>query len=227
MVMAFNESATLASTCEEIGSELARLQHPAEIVIIDDGSSDGTSELADRIAARDPRFRVVHHRVNQGLGGVYRTGFAEARGELLTFFPADGQFPAAIIGDFLPRMAAQDLVLGYLPDQRRSVIGRALSFGERRLYQALFGALPRFQGIMMIRVEKLRDMSLRSAGRGWAVVMEFILRASRAGWRIESRPTTVRERRHGRSKVNNIRTIVANLRQVLQLRRELDAADGR
>jgi hypothetical protein len=81
--------------------------------------------------------------------------------------------------------------------------------------------MPRFQGIMMIRRELLRDIPLSSTGRGWAVVMEFILKAARAGARIDSVPTTVRPRSHGESKVNNWRTIVANLRQLLTLRRHL------
>jgi glycosyltransferase involved in cell wall biosynthesis len=224
VIMAFNEIATLEATCLEIGTELSRLATTAEIVIVDDGSTDGTGALADRLAGQDTRVRVVHHDANRGLGGVYRTGFADARGRYLTFFPADGQFPASIIGEFLPRMSDCDLVLGYLPSRPRSYVARALSIAERSLYVLLFGAMPRFQGIMMIRVARLRTLTLRSAGRGWAVVMEFILRAARTGWKIESRPTTVRPRQHGQSKVNNLRTIISNMRQVLTLWREIDAA---
>jgi hypothetical protein len=117
-------------------------------------------------------------------------------------------------------MSALDLVLGYLP-QRTSGIGRLLSVAERILYRTLLGPMPRFQGIMMIRRELLREIPLTSAGRGWAVVMEFILKAARSGARIESVPTAIRPRTHGESKVNNWRTIVANFRQLLSLRRHL------
>jgi hypothetical protein len=117
-------------------------------------------------------------------------------------------------------MADADLVLGYLPDRPGS-LGRALSAAERVAYRALVGRVPRFQGIFMIRRALLEALPLRSCGRGWAVVMELILRADRAGYRLVSVPTQVRARRSGQSKVNNVRTIAANLRQLVALRRML------
>jgi glycosyltransferase involved in cell wall biosynthesis len=223
VVMAYNEAATLAATCEELLGAIARTGCSHEMLIIDDGSSDGTSEIADELSRTMPGTRVVHHRPNRGLGGVYRTGFEEAGGEFLTFFPADGQFPAAIIEDFYPRVQHLDLVLGYLP-RRPGGLGVVLSAIERALYRALLGPMPRFQGIMMIRRKLLRDTDLASKGRGWAVVMEFVLKAARSGARIESVATTVRPRTHGESKVNNWRTILANVRQLITLRRHLREA---
>jgi hypothetical protein len=67
----------------------------------------------------------------------------------------------------------------------------------------------------------LRQLPLKSSGRGWAVVMELILRADRGGRRVVSRPTTMRPRSSGRSKVQNLRTIVSNTRQMIELRRLL------
>lgn len=220
VVLAYDEERNLEAAVAELVGELRRLDATWELVIIDDGSRDGTGALADRLAAGEPGMRVVHHERNLGLGGGYRTGFAEARGEYLTFFPADGQFPATILGDFLPCMEEADLVLGYLPDRPGSV-GRALSAAERLAYRAVVGRMPRFQGIFMIRRALLDELPLRSQGRGWAVVMELILRADRAGYRLVSLPTQVRPRMSGQSKVNNVRTIAANLRQLLALRRLL------
>src|SRR5688572_27054208 len=171
VVMAYNEVASLASTCDEILATVRRLPVTPTVIIVDDGSTDGTGERADEIATREPEVRVIHHPANQGLGGVYRTGFRDTTGSLLTFFPADGQFPAEIIKSFLPRIADADLVLGYLP-RRSDLVGKALSLVERILYWALLGPMPRFQGIMLIRRDLLARTALRSSGRGWAVVME-------------------------------------------------------
>ena len=96
-----------------------------------------------------------------------------------------------------------------------------LSLGERLLLRALFGHFPRFQGILMFRRDLLRDTRLVSRGRGWTVLMEFILRKVRAGARIKNLPITIRPRRSGDSKVNNLASIVSNLRQVLALRLHL------
>lgn len=224
VVLAYDEAENLRPAIAELLAELDVVGVPAELLIVDDGSTDGTGAIADELAAADARVRVIHHPGNLGLGGGYRTGFANARGELVTFFPADGQFPAEIVRQFLPRAADADLVLGYLPERRPSVVGRALSAAERVLYRLLFGPMPRFQGILMVRRRLLDELPLASSGRGWAIVMELILRASRGGYRLVSVPTAVRPRRSGASKVNNVRTIVANLKQVLALRRELAGA---
>jgi hypothetical protein len=164
---------------------------------------------------------VIHHAANAGLGGVYRTGFRDARGTFITFFPADGQFPASIIPQFIQLMPETDMVLGYLPDRRSSLVAKGLSLVERVLYRALFGRFPKFQGVLMFRRQLVRDLPLHSDGRGWAVLMELIIRASRGGYHLMSVPTGMRPRRSGRSKVNNVRTITSNARQMLALRKVL------
>jgi dolichol-phosphate mannosyltransferase len=221
VVLAFNEVENLRPAADELRQELLQLGCVWELLIVDDGSNDGTGPLADCLAAEHAGLRVVHHAENLGLGGAYRTGFREARGEWLTFFPADAQFPASIIGQFWAQRASADMVLGYLPKRDDSAVGKALSLVERALYRALFRSFPRFQGIMLFRSRLLEEIPLTSHGRGWAVVMELILRASRGRYRLLSLPTELRPRRSGQSKVNNVRSIVANLKQLWQLSRKL------
>ena len=117
-VLAYNEHDNLPIALEELLRELATCGVSWELLIIDDGSTDGTGQLADQLAGDRPGVRVLHHPQNLGLGGGYRTGFREARGEWLTFFPADAQFPASIIGTFLRASRDADMVLGYLPAAR-------------------------------------------------------------------------------------------------------------
>lgn len=221
VVLAYNEVRNLPAACEELLGTLRGLGESFELLIIDDGSSDGTSALADDLAAQHPEIRVLHHPQNLGLGGGYRSGFNHARGEYLTFFPADGQFPASIIPDFLAHMARADMVLGYIPNRRSSLVAKGLSFAERVLYRAMFGKMPKFQGIMMFRRAILAQLPLVSTGRGWAVVMELILRTARGPYRVVSVPNALRPRMSGESKVNNLRTIRSNLRQMFTLYRQL------
>lgn len=224
VLMTYNECVTVAPVAAELRSALDALGRPWELLIVDDGSTDGSGVVAERLAVEDRRVRVVTHAVNGGLGAVYRTGFAAARGRHVTFFPADGQFPAEILLAFRPAMDQADLVLGYLPERRGAAMSRLLSAAERIVYRVLLGPMPRFQGVLMYRRELVGAIPLRSEGRGWAVVMEFVLRASRGPYRIVSLPTAVRPRTAGRSKVNNFRTIAANLRQILPLRRLVRSA---
>jgi hypothetical protein len=227
VVMAYNEVANLEPVVRELRDALALL--PAadhELVIVDDGSADGTGPLADRLAAELPGVRVVHHPENRGLGGVYRTGFEGARRDLVTFFPADGQFPADILHSFHPLMTSFDLVLGYLPRRDGSIVARGLSAAEKVLYRVLFGPMPRYQGVFMLRRAVLSSVPLETTGRGWGVVMEMVLRVTRGGHRVTSVATSLRPRRSGDSKVNNPRTVLVNLRQALALRRTLRRFDS-
>lgn len=216
-VFAWNEAGSIEGFVRDVVAELETLGNTFEILVVDDGSTDGTERIADHLAAEIPGVRVVHHPENRGLGGVYRTGFDEARGDFLSFFPADGQFPASILRDLRREAAAHDLVLGYLP-RRTDVVGKTLSGIERILYRTLVGKMPRFQGVFMLRRDVLRKVSLYSEGRGWGIVMEMILRVHRGGYRVTSIPTTVRPRAFGQSKVNNLRNIRANVVQLATLR---------
>jgi glycosyltransferase involved in cell wall biosynthesis len=73
IVMAYNEAVTLESVVQEIGDTLSSASLDYEILIVDDGSKDGTSAISDACAAKDERVRVIHHEVNRGVGEVYRS----------------------------------------------------------------------------------------------------------------------------------------------------------
>lgn len=224
--MAFNEAESLAATVGEIIATLAGTSLTGEVIIVDDGSNDGTGKLADDLGEHVLGVRVVHHPRNLGLGGVYRTGFATATGELVTFFPADGQFPASIITQFLDEIGGRDMVLGYLAEGRDSPLGRAMSWCERRLYHALVGPMPKFQGVLMFRRRLLDRLAPRCDGRGWGVLMEFIIRVHRSDAVTVSVPTSYRPRLKGRSKVNNWRTVRANLLELWAVRGHLSSGSG-
>jgi hypothetical protein len=208
VVLAYNEEENLRTAIGDLLAELRKKPRAFELVLVNDGSSDGTGPLADEIARTEPEVRAVHHPTNLGLGGGYRTGFRESAGDNIIFFPADGQYAPALLQLYEPRMHDRDMVLGYLSQRTDSLAGTALSLAEQAIYRLLFGRMPRFQGILMFRRQLLIDLPLTSTGRGWGVLMELILRASRGGYRIESIPITVLPRQSGQSKVRNLPLVV-------------------
>jgi glycosyltransferase involved in cell wall biosynthesis len=214
--MAYNEEVGLPITVGETEAVLRDLDY--EILIVDDGSSDGTAAVALSLSQANPRVNVITHRPNQGLGGVYRTGLTQAAGQWITFLPADGELPASNLPDFLGAREGYDLLLGTIPERKVSWVALLLTFLEKLLYRLLFGYLPPFQGLFMIRRAALQAIDLKSTGRGWAVLMELFLKIVRGGRPWRNVETILRPRLAGESKVRNLKTISANLVEVLKLR---------
>jgi glycosyltransferase involved in cell wall biosynthesis len=84
-----------------------------EIIIIDDGSRDGTGPLIDELARKHERVRAVHHEVNKGYGAAVWTGIRSATKKYVFFTDGDGQFDIGEIEKFLPLMTQYDALLGY------------------------------------------------------------------------------------------------------------------
>ncbi|HLA65557.1 MAG TPA: glycosyltransferase family 2 protein [Candidatus Saccharimonadales bacterium] len=113
---AYNEEENIEQTVERALAEIAPLVPSIEVLAIDDGSTDRTPELADALAAADPRVRV-HHQTNRGYGGAIKAGFENARGELICFSDGDLQFDLREMTRLLDRLADEgrpvDAVIGF------------------------------------------------------------------------------------------------------------------
>jgi glycosyltransferase involved in cell wall biosynthesis len=77
---------------------------PVEIIVVDDGSTDGTAAVLERILSKYPSLSVVRHHVNQGYGAALKTGFARARHDVVVITDADGTYPEARIAELLARI---------------------------------------------------------------------------------------------------------------------------
>ena len=99
---AYNEEKNVPAMVERLTAVLPPVSDDYEIVVVNDGSSDGTAAVADALAAADPHVRVVHHPVNRGYGGALKSGFTAGRKEYVFFTDGDGQFDVGEIGRLLP-----------------------------------------------------------------------------------------------------------------------------
>ena len=114
---AYNEEENIAETVHRALDEIGPLAGGSiEVLAVDDGSTDRTAQIADELAAADPRVRV-HHQENRGYGGALRAGFASARGELICFSDGDLQFDLREMSRLLDRLADErrpvDVVIGH------------------------------------------------------------------------------------------------------------------
>jgi dolichol-phosphate mannosyltransferase len=186
----------------------------AHVLVVDDASRDGTAELADALAGRDPQVHVLHRPGKDGIGRAYTAGFTEAleRGaDLLVEMDADLSHDPAD----LPRLvgaaeAGADLVLGsrYVPG------GGVENWGLDRVVLSRFGCAYARRvlgvdihdltgGFKCFRASALHAIDYPSAGaQGYAFQVELTWRALRSGLNVVEVPITFRERRHGQSKMS-------------------------
>ena len=117
----FNEAENIETAVREslrIGSRIAR---EVEIVIVDDASTDGSGEIADRLSREHPGMRVIHHEKNRRLGGALKTGFAAAWKDWILYI--DGDLPVDLNEALasLPVAAGADMVIGWRRTRAESV----------------------------------------------------------------------------------------------------------
>lgn len=108
VVPAFNEAAIIAQTLHRLRAYLETIEHDYrwEIVVVNDGSSDDTGSIADGIACRDPRIRVLHHRTNFNLGQALRYAFHNCHGDYVVTLDSDLSYAPSHVGELLEAIRA-------------------------------------------------------------------------------------------------------------------------
>jgi dolichol-phosphate mannosyltransferase len=204
----------------------------ATVLVVDDGSPDGTGDIADRMAAADRRVRVRHRSQKQGLGRAYLDGFGVAlAGGASTVVQMDADFshdPAALPSLVRPIAADEaDLVIGSRYTTGGGVedwgLGRRIiSRGGSLFARIVLGLGPTdlTGGFKAWRATTLAAVPFEGVhAGGYVFQIEMTFRASRAGARIREVPITFRDRRVGQSKMSR-RIVVEALVVVVQLRAE-------
>jgi dolichol-phosphate mannosyltransferase len=201
---------------------------PVEVLVVDDGSPDGTGRLADEIAAREPRVHVLHRARKEGLGKAYLAAFAWALARpygLVLEMDADFSHHPRHLPQMLARAGEADLVLGsrYVEGGgtvnwglARKVISRGGSLYARTIlglpYRDLTG------GFKCFRREVLEGIDLATVQcTGYAFQIELTYRAHRRGFRIAELPIVFEDRRVGHSKMSR-RIVLEAVRKVWSIR---------
>jgi glycosyltransferase involved in cell wall biosynthesis len=195
LVPAKDEAENLPELVRQTREALLAQPYAAELVIVDDGSVDGSAEVLRRLAAQHSFVRVVTHRSRRGIADALRSGADAARGQVLVFWPADLQYlPADIPGLVAPILANDaDIVTGTKQGHYEK---RFVSWVYNTLCRWLFGVrVTDLNSVKAYRREVLESIPTRPDWHRFMVVIAAV-----QGFRVVERPVPVHPRRAGKSK---------------------------
>jgi glycosyltransferase involved in cell wall biosynthesis len=219
---AYNEETVIAGTVARCVEALSALAPDYEIIIVDDGSRDRTGEIADELAAANPRVRVVHNRPNRGYGGALIAGFQAVTKQLTFFMDSDGQFDIADIAGLLSyREKGYRAVLGYRQHRRDAFLRLLNAKGWNVLVSLLLGLRIRDIDCAF----KLYDTSLVRVfdvtSEGAMINTEMLTKLMKLGIPFVQVPVRHYPRVHGKATGANLRVIANAFRELFRLRRKL------
>jgi dolichol-phosphate mannosyltransferase len=208
VIPCYNESEGIPSMRERLADVLPTLrqQGSVELVLVDDGSSDGTYKLLREAFDGWRDVRIVQHERNQGLGAALRTGFANASGEIIVTCDSDGTYPFAEIPAMLALLRPGiDIVTAspYHPSggiENVPAYRVALSKGASLLYRLLLDWRINTYTAMFRAYRRQVIERISTNSTGFLMVTELLVEAMLAGFKVAEYPTLLRVRRYGQSK---------------------------
>ena len=180
----YNEEGNIERVIQEAMEILPRVAEDYEIIIVNDGSTDRTADIANRLARENRRIRVVHHWANKGYGGALQSGFKAASKRLVFYTDGDGQFDISEISKLLPLIQEFDIVSGYRINRQDSLIRSLNGFLWGLLVRAVLGFKCRDVdcAFKLYRREIFDRIPIKSSGA--LIDAEILARAKRAGYRL-------------------------------------------
>jgi len=183
---AYNEEANIAKTIANVEKFLPEISDQYEIIIVNDGSKDNTSQVVKKLARNNLKLRMISHAVNKGYGAAIKSGLYACRYPWIVQMDSDGQFDFSEIKKFIPFTGKFDLVIGFRAKRTDSKYRRFMAGILKLADNILFGlsvndvdcGFKLFKKEVVDRITKLKTESA-------ITVTEFMVRAKNAGYKIK------------------------------------------
>jgi glycosyltransferase involved in cell wall biosynthesis len=215
---AYNDSGTIASMVIRTVKAASELTPDFEIIVVDDGSADGTAEIADELARTYPQVRAVHHPTNRDYGAALQTGFRSAAKELVFYTDGDAQYDPAELALLWAAMTPEcDVVNGYKISRadplHRIVIGRAY----HHIVSVLFGLTLKDVDcdFRLMRTSIFERINLEKTSG--IICVEMMKKIQDAGFHVVEVPVHHYHRAFGKSQFFNVRRLFKTGRDLLRL----------
>ena len=216
VIPTYNEAETL----EPVVARMRASVPEADVLVVDDGSPDGTGDIADRLVAADPAVHVLHRTQKAGLGAAYIAGFRWALAEgydVVVEMDSDGSHAPEELPRLLTALREADLVIGsrWVPGGQirnwplyRQIISVGGSTYARVLLR--FPVRDSTSGYRAFRRHVLEELKLDEvASQGYCFQIDLAWKTWRSGFRVREVPITFTEREVGRSKMSRAIVIEA------------------
>jgi glycosyltransferase involved in cell wall biosynthesis len=218
---AYNEEANLEESVGRMARALESSARTFEIIVVDDGSQDGTAAVLERLKAAHPNLRVIRHPANRGYGAALRSGFDAARFAWIFLMDADNQFDPAEVELLLAKTAGADIVAGYRKHRRDPLLRRLNAWAFFTMVRLLFGRLVRDVNcaFKLFRRDLVARMALHSEGA--LINTEMLVLARQLHARVVEVPVHHYPRMAGKQTGANVNVVIRAFRELLAFRAEM------
>jgi glycosyltransferase involved in cell wall biosynthesis len=215
---AYNDSGTIASMVIRAVQAASELTPDYEVIVVDDGSSDATAEIADELARTYPRVRVIHHSKNRGYGGALQTGIRSATKELIFYTDGDAQYDPGELALLWTELTSEtDIVNGYKISRsdpmHRIIIGRLY----HHIVSIMFGLKMRDVDCDFRLMRRSMFDTIELQKTSGVICLEMMKKVQDAGFRMVEVPVHHFHRAFGKSQFFNFPRIFKTGVDVLRL----------
>jgi glycosyltransferase involved in cell wall biosynthesis len=209
VIPAYNEADNILGTLENVSAALVPLPIDAEILVIDDGSTDGTADLVRANAARFPNARLLVNVRNRGFGWTYRRGVDAATRDHIVMVHGDNAWGAETLHGFFRHTGDADIIVGYTRDMwrtrawTRTLISKTFT---RTVNAITRRRLKYYNGLQIHRAEVLKSLDIESTGFGFQA--EVLVKGLRRARTFIEVPMDLMERERGESKAFRLKNVI-------------------
>jgi glycosyltransferase involved in cell wall biosynthesis len=226
IVPAYNEAANILGTLENVTRAVSGLDITHEILVIDDGSTDGTGSLVAANLKRFPAARLLVNERNMGFGWTYKRGVQEAALGAIVMVHGDNAWSADTLRSFFSHLGEAEILIGYTRDMWRSrtwtrtAVSKAFTFAVNLMTGR---HLQYYNGLQVHPAWVLKSLSIESTGYGFQA--EVLAKSLRLTKTFIEAPLDLIEREHGGSKAFRLKNAIDVMR-TLKLLRALQGTPG-